>query len=377
MATSLPQSGRALPERNECRGSTSFRSFFLVMEFSPNDYQVWIAKLERSIGRKTSLLGAVRYVSGLMDRGLPPIFDFHHLAGLLGIKAQTLSFFIYSTPNFYRKFSIPKRSGGVREISVPYPALIETQRWILKNILEVIPPDEAAHGFVKGHSIVSFAEKHAGKNAMLHIDIKNFFPSITFRQIYSIFSSVGYAPNVSFYLARLCAFEDALPQGAVTSPHLSNLVARTLDRRLHALASSLSLEYSRYADNMVFSGSGIPLVLRDLISGILKDEGFGINESKSYLSTGRGKRVVVGVSIANKELKLPKKTKRRIRQEAFHLITKGFHTHTKMNGIFDPIYVERLIGRLSFWVFVEPNNQYASNLLARIKDVKRQLGYQG
>lgn len=343
------------------------------MEITTDLNQVWIDQLSQSIGRKTARRGAIKYVTDLIDQKLPPIFDFQHLSLLLGINDKALASVIFSTPNFYRSFSIPKRSGGMRQISVPYPMLLESQRWILKNIIESIPTEAPAHGFVKGRSIVTFAKQHAGQTAMLHVDIANFFPSITFRQIYSIFASVGYAPNVAYYLARVCCLDDSLPQGAVTSPHLSNLVARNLDRRLSALAVSLNLEYSRYADNMVFSGDGIPLVLLDLVASILIEEGFKINIEKSYLSTGRGKRVVVGVSIANEELKLPRATKRRLRQEAFHLITKGFDKHTRKIGVYDPIYVERLVGKLGFWVFIEPTSQSALRLLNQVKELRSKL----
>src|SRR5207237_8142344 len=155
-----------------------------------------------------------------------------------------------ATRTHYVKFQVPKRSGGRRTLAAPHKTLKAAQRWVLANVVGKFPATEAAHGFVTGRGIVSNANPHVGKAVVVNLDLENFFPSITFPRVRAVFERYGYSGSVATVLALLCSecprttvtyagtkYEAAtgpraLPQGAPTSPALSNQVARKLDKRL-------------------------------------------------------------------------------------------------------------------------------------------------
>jgi hypothetical protein len=195
----------------------------------------WL-KYFTNIGLKDEVVEEhLKYIGPLLDKGLPVIFDFNHLCKLLGRQEDYLASAINASAHHYRKYKIPKRRGGYRSICAPYPALLECQQWINKNILEVVSLHSAAHGFCKSRSILTNASEHLGKHSLLKIDLKDFFPSIEKPRIINVFRNLGYNRKVSFYLAALCCLDDCLPQGAASSPALSNIVSFGLDVRLSAL----------------------------------------------------------------------------------------------------------------------------------------------
>jgi retron-type reverse transcriptase len=275
--------------------------------------------------------------------------------------------------SFYREFSIPKRKGGQRIISAPYPSLLSCQQWIGTNITSKIPVHDAAHGFVPNRSIVTNAKLHLGCDWLLKIDVKDFFPSIDIRLIVWIFKQCGYARDVSFFLARLCTLNEKLPQGSATSPSLSNIAFNKTDRRLADLANCWKMKYTRYADDLTFSGKYIPSKFIEIVYEVLQSEQFIPNKEKTRLIGPKGRKIVAGVSIAGNMLKLPKQTKRQVRKDAYYLWRMGFENHTKEIGSYDPIYAERLLGKLAFWKQIEPENQYVNQSIERVQAVRAQL----
>ena len=231
----------------------------------------------------------------------------------------------------YRYQTVPRRSGLVRVIEAPKARLKEIQRWVLREILDHIPAHDAAHGFVSGRSVVSHARLHAGQAVVLRLDLRDFFASIVAGRVYGIFRASGYPPAVAHALTGVCtnvvplavwqqiSSESSgalaqnrfwlgrqlatphLPQGAPTSPALANLAAFRLDRRLAGLAGSLGLRYSRYADDLTFSGSaGLRsqrTQLQPLVARIAREEGFVVNREKSWLGTAAGRQSVCGVVV--------------------------------------------------------------------------------
>jgi RNA-directed DNA polymerase len=231
----------------------------------------------------------------------------------------------------YRYRTVPRQRGLPRMIEAPKARLKEIQRWLLREILDHVPPHDAAHGFTRGRSVISHAGLHAGQPAVLRLDLKDFFASVAAARVYGIFRTVGYAPAVAhtltglstntvphavwqeiprttdprlvqpqFWLGRQLATPH-LPQGAPTSPALANLAAFRLDRRLAGLAVSLDWRYSRYADDLTFSG---PTPSRDrseqlqeLVATIAREEGFAVNPDKSALRTAAGRQQVCGIVV--------------------------------------------------------------------------------
>jgi retron-type reverse transcriptase len=145
----------------------------------------------------------------------------------------------------YTRFEIPKRTGGTRTIVAPSDALKALQRRILKRLLNPLPVHPAATGFVRGRSIVHNARPHAGRGAVMNLDLRDFFHSIQRERVYFAFRALGWGREASSILANVCTHEGRLPQGAPTSPALSNVVCRRLDTRLSALAAKFGGQYTR------------------------------------------------------------------------------------------------------------------------------------
>ena len=325
-------------------------------------------RIRRGSTRAESYLA---YVARLLSADLPPILSFDHLSRLTGIDPVILAGFIASTEDFYRTFDVPKRRGGVREIEVPTPALLQVQRWILDNILSQVGVHAACHGFYKGKSIITNAAAHLGSKAMLKMDLADFFPSISLRRGLSVFMRLGYPPNVSYYLSALCFRNGKLPQGAATSPALSNIVSKRMDTRLAGAANKLGLIYTRYADDLFFSGEDINHDLLGLATGIIAAEGFSVNVSKTKFIKDNEKKIVTGISISSGALKLPRPLVRNLKKQVHFILRRGYWNHIAVTGDRDPILLERLLGRLSFWLQIEPENPTARTLHKRLLEYSR------
>lgn len=311
-------------------------------------------------------LSYLKYISTLIDNNVPVIFEIDHLSLLLGIDSVEIRKIINSANSFYRGFQIPKRLGGYRNISVPYPTLLYIQRWIKTNILDKEKLSECANGFVNEKSIITNASIHIGNKNILKMDISNFFPSISVDRVISIFKKFGYSKKVSIYLSALCTLKNQLPQGAATSPVISNIISKKFDHRLEMLSKASFLNYSRYADDLTFSGEFISPKIIPTIKKILLEEGFFTNDKKTKIITGSGKKIVTGISIASNSLKLPKATKRELRQLGYFI--SHYPERYKKEFRQDPFYIDRLIGRYNFWLQVEPDNKFAK---ITIKDLKK------
>lgn len=236
------------------------------------------------------------------------------------------------------------------------PLLLDCQRWILLNILSNQPVSNACHGYVKNRSIITNAREHIGAKALLKVDLKDFYPSIKIGRVIKFFNRLGYTHNVSSYLASICCLNDELPQGAATSPYLSNVLFTYFDNRIERLASTYNLKYTRYADDLTFSGRYIPHDYIQLLSEIVSDGNFQINEKKTRLIYKSNNRIITGISVANDRLRLPRSTRRQLRQEAHYIKSFGLLSHVAKNRIKNPHYLKSLLGKISFWLKVEPDS---------------------
>lgn len=322
---------------------------------------------ERVRGRRDLVEGYLKYVKKLEETGLPPIFELRHLAEMVGIDEGVLVRIVQSPAAFYREFEIPKRLGGTRRISVPSPTVLAAQRWILDEILSKLEVHSCCFGFVLGRSIVDNARTHLGTRMLLKLDLKDFFPSISFRQVMKIFLGTGYPVAVAYFLARICCLNKSLPQGAATSPSLSNLVAKRLDMGLAKYAATGGLTYTRYADDLAISGEAIGSTEIRQIQYIVEKQGFSLNTKKTRLLQGKTQKIITGVSISDGKLALPRRAVREIKLEAYHLKKHGFFAHSKVKGVLDPLLMERLLGRIGFWLQIDPENVQANRLQAQIK----------
>jgi retron-type reverse transcriptase len=307
------------------------------------------------------------YSKFLIDKNLPPIINISYLSEFSEVALDILSAAIVKPDKFYRQFTIPKRRGGNRLIEAPIPSLLICQRWISANLLEKVPLNDSATAYRKGVGLLENVKPHLSQKQLLKIDLKDFFHSITINRVVMVFRNMGYLHKTSYELAALCCLRGRLPQGAATSPTLSNIIAKRMDRRLSALAKKYELNYTRYSDDLTFSGDLIPAKLLSLIEFIIKDEGFAVNAEKTRLYTRPGKRIVTGISVSGSRPKLPRNSKREIRQDLYNLLRQGSLKDVLQQGGREVFFIESLKGRLCFWLTIEPEAQYPRLGLERLE----------
>lgn len=257
----------------------------------------------------------------------------------------------------YVNFEVPKKSGGKRVISAPHRRLAAAQNWILRNVLNRLPVHESAHGFVQARSIVTNAQPHVGAEELINVDLKDFFPSINVFRVIGLFRSFGYSPAVATIFALLCTeaprravrfngkllhvatSDRCLPQGASTSPAISNLVARHLDHRLQGMAEKLGWKFTRYADDISFSRCRAEDESKDeahkqvgyvlaRIRHIAQDEGFEINHKKTRVLRSHTQQSVTGV-VVNERVGVSRKTVRQLRAILHNAKLKGLESQNR------------------------------------------------
>lgn len=335
--------------------------------------------------RQTTIVHAGDGVSGglanttsnekaLVARGLPVLHTGADLAQLMGIELTALRWLTYhrrgATVVHYHRYSIAKKTGGVRYISAPKAALKEAQAWVLRNILALLPPEDMAHGFIPLRSIVTNASAHVNKTVVINLDMKDFFPSIAFRRVKGLFEAFGYSEHVATVLALLCTEpprlaaelegkiyyvalgERVLPQGASTSPAITNILCQKLDRRLDGLARKHQFTYTRYADDLTFSGERPAAVGRLLRSAraIIQDEGFTVHPTKTRVMRRSGRQEVTGLTV-NARPTIAREEIRTLRAILHQAARHGLASQNRDNH---PAFAEYLRGRVAFVCMVDP-----------------------
>ncbi|MGP9689117.1 reverse transcriptase family protein [Psychrobacter sp. AOP22-C1-C5] len=297
----------------------------------------------------------------LIENKLPLISKHTQLAEAVNLSVPQLKGLCYqrdvATNIPYTHFTINKRNGTARHIWSPIPRLKFVQRWILENILNNLTTHGAAHGFVCSKSIVTNAAVHSNSALLVKLDVKDFFPSVHWRRVKGVFRHAGYPEQIATLLALLCtesprqvvqkngktyyvALSDrALPQGAPTSPALTNIVCLNLDRRLTGLADKVGLRYSRYADDLTFSlpasatsiENTVPSSEQNRLIGqllgsvqkILREEGFTLNNDKTRVIRTGNQHNVTGMVVNGEGVpRVPRHIKRMLRA-ALHNLASG------------------------------------------------------
>ena len=326
----------------------------------------------------------------LQRLGLPLLYSEQDLADLLGIPLKRLRWFTFDkaaeTTWHYVRYTVPKRSGGERVILAPKRELKALQRKALSAIIGKAPVALAAHGFVPGKSTVTNARQHVGKAVVLKLDLQNFFPSITLPRVRGMLIALGYSFAVASALALLCTEYDReeytregkryfisvgprhLVQGAPTSPALANLLAWQLDRRLAGLAKTFNFTYTRYADDLVFSGEDKEAVqrLRFLTERIIRDEHFTVNRAKTRVSGQAARQLVTGL-VVNQAVATPRDLRRTLRAILHHAETEGLAAQNR-DGRKD--YAAYIQGMIAYVNAASP--QHAAQLRDKLTKVRGQ-----
>ena len=293
-------------------------------------------------------------------------------ANFLMIDKKTLVNILRNTSGCYTDFKIKKRSEGYRTISAPNTTLLSIQKVIYKRVLLTANVHPACMGFRQNTSVAHNAKAHLGNKQILKIDIADFFGSIKKHRVLKAFEKIGYPTNISKVLAELCTLRSKLPQGAATSPSLSNVIAYDIDVKLTTLAKNNKLTYTRYADDLTFSGEAIDYEsLFPQIDDVIREEKLVVQRKKTRYLTENKKKIVTGISISSGEkMTIPKSKKREIRKTVHYILTRGLVEHQRFIGSTDPSYLKRLIGYLNFWLMVEPDNIYVKKSIAALKKVE-------
>lgn len=332
------------------------------------------------------------------DRDLPVILTLGHLAHLIDVSLPALMEIVNREAEAYRIFRVKKRAlpgetaatRRYRTICVPHPTLMRVQRWIAQNILNVVIPHPASFAFAPGRDLVQAARLHSECKWLVKLDVVNFFESITERQVYGVFRSLGYGALIAFELARLCTRTlrhqsrgkigdngllphlrlppGHLPQGAPSSPMLANLAVQRLDKRLSKFASDIGWIYTRYADDFAFSTpqkasrrEAMKVVARAMRE--LKSAGLTYNRSKTQIVPPGSRKVFLGVLVDRGEPKLTKEFRANIETHLYALNHEkiGSQAHLQRRG-FDSVIGMRkhIAGLISFAHQVDKN--YAAKL---------------
>ena len=272
------------------------------------------------------------YMTRFADRGLPVILSSEHLSAILGVKDAALYAISNSANSFYRTFYVRKKSGGQRQISAPLPLLLDVQRWVLCEILQKITVHPAAKAYKKGSSIKENARFHRAQECVFKSDVENFFGSISEFWVFTFFNELGYTKSVSRLLAGLCCKDGVLPQGAATSGYLSNIYMHAFDEAMFAHCRLNKLRYTRYADDIAISGTGIELeATKAVVTRLLKDQKLTINLRKTRVQRQNSRQTITGV-VVNNRLGPDRKFVRRIRQDLYYIEKFGVHGHARERG---------------------------------------------
>lgn len=262
------------------------------------------------------------------------------LARHIGVNHSFLLSLIVNADKFYNTYYIKKSSGEPRQIDAPSQLLKAIQSWILRNILEKIEISDRAYGFVRKRGIKLNAKLHLGKKCVLCLDIKDFFLSTKEIKVRKVFHKLYNKKELVIGLSNLCLYKKYLPQGAVTSPYLTNVIFKPADDAILLLCNKKDIDYSRYADDMTFSSNDYEK-LKDIIpqvGKICKRNGYTLNRKKTRIMTGKRRVSVTGIVLNSGKLSIGRNKKKEIRSAIYNYIVKKDKT----------VNIKSLIGNLSF-----------------------------
>ena len=291
---------------------------------------------------------------------LPFIYDTYQLSHFLDLRRNSLFRLTRNCNDSYRLITIKKKNGHDRIINAPNRMLKWVQSDIARFILNNIPISKYATAYHKGATLVDNAVAHCGKKYLLKLDLSDFFGSITFMQVYSAAFNSNYFPKqIGVMLTQLCCLDDVLPQGAPTSPAISNIVMKNFDDIIGEWAKKNDISYTRYCDDITFS-SNKPLYKAYVkAKSMLEKRGFTLNKKKTHFIINASRQTVTGLTV-NETPKVSRDYKRKLRQEIYFGLKFGFQDCIKYtNKEVTPIsYINQLLGKTNFVLQVEPENAY-------------------
>lgn len=297
------------------------------------------------------------YAEPIMAKGFPIIYNTSHISSLVGYNKNYLKRAVFFPSYFYRDFTILKKNGEPRVLSEPLPSLKEIQNWILTDILYKHKVSRYAKGYIPNRSIKDHVRYHTNEKKVLTLDIKKFFNSISFELVENIFLEIGYSNIVSNLLAKLCFFKKELPQGAPTSPFISNIILINFDDSISKYCTENKIKFTRYADDLAFSGNIQKTALIKVVRDELRKVGLLLNNDKINLMKHNQPQIVSGI-IVNKKAQVPKIKRNQIRNEMFYIKKFGMVSHmdkTKQTKSKET-YFKHLIGKINYILMINPKD---------------------
>lgn len=319
---------------------------------------------------KRNIQHCLDYAEVLVSHNVPVIYNPSHLSALVGYKKEYLKKAALHTSYFYRNFEITKKNGKKRPISEPLPSLKEIQIWILENILEKVPVSPFAKAYKPGTRLIENLKFHKNQPKVFTLDLENFFPSIKIEVVEKVFLELGYSKIVSELLAKLCTKNSALPQGAPTSPYLSNLVFRKSDTIISEFCKQRKIKYTRYADDLSFSGDFDENELLDKVNETIKNLNLHINESKTKLMTPDKRQTITGI-VVNDKPQVEFNKRNELRQAMYYIHKFGFEEHRVYKEINQANYLEHLLGKINFVLQINPKDYEFSAYKELLIDLKK------
>lgn len=325
--------------------------------------------------------------------GIPYIHSFLHFAHLTKFPESYLRSVVNRHNASYTSYAIPKRSGGSRYLQIPSDELKGLQRWINCEILYRLPVHSSCYSYHKNSSIVQCAEKHCSSKWLIKLDIENFFDTINEVEVYKVFRKIGYKPLIAFGLARICTYQPIsvlqnkknwvqfnknsdempfqkkhirhfgrVPQGAPTSPMLSNLVLADLDEKLSSYAQKRGGIYTRYADDLFISFSQNNFDRQQAsqvigsVLGHVKSYGYNLKKSKIKVIPPGSNKVILGLSVNDKQVRLTKQYRQKINSHIYGIVKFGVDKHAIHRG-FDSVFgmIDHVFGLINYAKTVEPD----------------------
>lgn len=308
------------------------------------------------------MVACFEYAGNLHQRNLPVIFDFVHLAMYFKRSSEVLKGVVANVERHYNEYKIRKKAGGDRPIEAPDYLLKDIQRWIYINILcKDTSINDCVHGFIpksmnkdKVRGVLTNAAPHAGHDWLINIDLKNFFHTVKLDKVKDYFSSLGYENEVVKTLTALCTYKSRLPQGAPTSPMLSNIIASTMDVMMLKYCNKRGIVYTRYADDLTFSAnSDVEVPPIEDIYKIVYLNGFKVNRMKTKVRYKGCRQEVTGLTVTN-GVHVSQRFKKEILRELHFCKKFGIYEHYKHLNTTKGLYKEWLRGKIMFVRQIDP-----------------------
>lgn len=277
----------------------------------------------------------------------------------LGVSAKTMYTLTNQIHHHYRKVQIPKGNGEFRELSVPDDFLKAVQRKIADNLLSREEISAYATAYRPGGSTQRNAKPHVGKSKVMKLDIRGFFDHCIYPVVKErAFPAEKYSEPNRILLTLLCVYKDALPQGAPTSPAISNILLRDFDNVVGQWCNQRNIAYTRYCDDMTFSGQFDHRQVKALVKTELKKLGFFLNDKKNVVLSSGQRQSVTGITV-NEKPQTSADYRRKLRQELYYCQKFGIEDHIQKLGLDVPAhtYKAQLLGRVNYAMSVNPTDR--------------------